>query len=145
MGNQDHSDWTMMGFIAIITSIAFMLKAISGGAVLTPRTILMQLLAKALWTGIVAAGIWSAITEFRELAPATAVAISAGVTILGADFIETLFASQVRKKLNEDDPSHDDRHSDSTPEPPLQAPEPPVGGDKDGSDGSSNDDIQQLG
>lgn len=115
---EEQRDWLMLGIVAIITTIATLLKAISGGAALSPRDTLMRLIAKALWTGIGAAGIWSAISEFRELAPATAVAISAGVTMLGVDFIESALARQATKKLEM--------------EPPT-APQPPAGGEEDGT------------
>ncbi|MFC6617243.1 hypothetical protein [Deinococcus radiophilus] len=97
---EDQRDWLMLAIVAIITTIATLLKAISSGAALAPRDMLMRLIAKALWTGIGASGIWSAISEFRELAPAIAVAISAGVTMLGVDFIERALEQLAVRRLD---------------------------------------------
>lgn len=60
------------------------------------------LLARALYTGIVAAGVWAGVDEYFNLSDSASVAVAAGVTILGADVVESFIRAHLEKMKDND-------------------------------------------
>ena len=95
---QDRDGWLMLGIVAVVAFAAHILKVVSRGDPFTRHTAARHI-ARAALTGLVAAGVWSGIAEFRVLNPATAVAVAAAVAMLGTDYLERVLEKFAEKKL----------------------------------------------
>lgn len=95
------SDWALMAIVASVAFVAHLLK-VSGRGDPFNRSTIWRHIARAGFTGISAAGIWSVITEFRELNPATAVGIAAGAALVGVDLLEGYLDRAIEKRLGLD-------------------------------------------
>lgn len=97
-------EWLMLLIVAAIAGVVDLLKVVARGDALSPRDVLVRHLARALLTSAGAAGVWSGLTEFRVMNPATSVAVACGVALIGVDVLETLLIAFLRKKTGGDDP-----------------------------------------
>lgn len=97
MKSPEKEDWTMLLIVAGVAFVAHMFKVASNGD-LTRNTLARQF-ARAAFTGIAAAGLWSWIGTFYELNPASAVGVAAGVAMFGVDLLEQWGSNMLAKRL----------------------------------------------
>ena len=104
--HMDNDPWFMAVIVTFLGMLMFLLREAGNGKPFKPPAVFLRVLAKAAFTGLAAAGLWSGISEFRHLNPTTGVAIAAAVVLLGVELLENLLErlAEIRLGLKEGKP-----------------------------------------
>lgn len=92
------SEWLMLAIVAGVAAVVHLLKALARGDAFSPRNIVIRHVSRALITSAGAMTVWTALTEFRELNPATSVGLACGVALIGVDVLESTFLRWLDEK-----------------------------------------------
>lgn len=99
---QDRTDWIMLLVVGAVALFTELLKVAAKGGPWHPAGLIVQYIARATLTGVVASAAWSALIIRYELAPTTAVAVAVVVAMLGVDVMERLLYLYAQKRLGLD-------------------------------------------
>ena len=88
--------------VGVVAFIGHMVNMVARGDSMSPASIFLRNLAKSAIAGLLAAGVWAALGEFRTLDPTTGIAVAAGVAIFGVDTVTDLARKYVDNKLGKD-------------------------------------------